>query len=585
MPGYARRFLLAAGLAAILISIVTVFAPLTIYGGNQTEFTVSIVEVLLVFLPYSLVLIALCGLMGVLLGEDGNARLVSMLGGLCVLFWLQNNILVWDYGSLDGRSIEWTDNIWRGILDSCIWAAVILVSITMYRKVGRLFVTMAAGVISLQLVSLLLTTGSIEELPDTSFEVKSELGGRDAMFNFSKNENVIQIIMDGLQTDIFEAMVAGDAGAAYREQLQGFTVFRENLGAYPYTEMSIPALLSGRLFRNEMPVDEFIDATLNDNTILNAAVENGYEVDIAAQVALKNVYSKGQHTNAYGIQRGSHASADDYIINDSAKLLDLALFRVLPHFGKALVHRDELWVFQGMVRQESYLQMQYFADIAFLQELSSNMRVEREAPVYKLMHLMLSHRPTVGEEDCSFDKVHNTSRETVTKQATCSLRSVLDVLSRLKEFGLYDSSTIILMADHGAWVPIDGLDASKQGVAIDPLSMAMAMPLLAIKPANAEKEYSTSAALTSISDVPATLSSLLGLDAKFPGDSVFAIDEREPRTRLHHTYLFGPNKNATGYLLPMHEKIVTGSLYDPNSWEAGQKYLPNTDRSNLPLQD
>jgi hypothetical protein len=323
-----------------------------------------------------------------------------------------------------------------------------------------------------------------------------------------------------------------------------------------------------------MPVDEFIDETLTGNTILNAASDAGFEVDIAGQVAVKNIYAKNRHANAFGISNSSHVSEREYIINDSARLIDLSLFRALPHFAKALVHRDELWVFRGMVRSASYLHMQYFSDLEFVRYLSRRMRVDRVAPVYKLMHLMFAHLPTVGNENCEFDGVRRPSRENVLQQADCGLQAVLDVFTRMKALGIYEESTIILMADHGAWVRLDNFDPGNKGDAADSMAAAMAIPLFAIKRSNDSGPYRVSNAPTSITDLPATIAAELGVKEQFPGVDVFTIRDSDTRERSHYKYFYGDNKNAPGYLNTLFEVIVNGSVYDHKAWRRGRQYLP-----------
>jgi hypothetical protein len=162
-------------------------------------------------------------------------------------------------------------------------------------------------------------------------------------------------------------------------------------------------MLSGKLFHNDMPVNDFVKQAIQGPTILNSAFDSDYEIDIMAPVPLKNVYALGKHSNAFGIATNGHVTAQEVAVIDAAKLIDLALFRTLPHFGKALVHRDELWVFQGKVQSRSYLHLQYFSDLAFLNDLATEMTADRDAPVYKMIHVMLSHRPFVGNERCAFD--------------------------------------------------------------------------------------------------------------------------------------------------------------------------------------
>jgi hypothetical protein len=199
------------------------------------------------------------------------------------------------------------------------------------------------------------------------------------------------------------------------------------------------------------------------------------------------------------------------------------------------------------------------------------MSADREVPVYKMIHVMLSHRPIVGNNRCEFDGRKRETREAVTTHAQCGLLRVLGVLQRMKELGIYDSSLIVLMADHGAWVPVEDFAASGP---VGALVVAMATPMLAIKPPNASHAFRVSSVPSSIIDIPATIADIAGFDARFNGKSVFSITADETRQRHHLVYGYGINPDAEGYLFPMQEFLIDGSPYEAASWQKGSRFLP-----------
>lgn len=584
-----KNIALSAAFAAIPILSLCLFATLSIYAGNSSEFSASFFESLRVYLPVVMILIGLFGLLGAVMTENGRSRYLSILSAVAVLVWLQGNILVWDYGVLDGREIDWLSGVWRGVMDLAIWVSVLLLAIYAHSRVGKALQFAAIATLAIQLVGAVTTISASPDDLLTRSSVTTSILGREAVFGFSPDRNVVHIVMDGFQSDIFSNIVDDPANGDLKAELSGFTFFRNNVGVYPYTQLTIPALLSGKLYRNHVPVEDFVDDALRGQTILNAAYESGFEVDIAAPGVLANVYNKGKHTYSYGITSSDHTTENDYVEIDSARLMDLALFRVVPHFAKALVYRDELWVFQARVRGADYLQLQYFSDLAFLRTMAEEMTIERDAPVYKMMHLAISHRPTVGNEQCEYDGKRRTSRENVTTQARCGLMRVLEVLQRMKELGIYDSSLIILMADHGAWVPIEFLDRSDANSdgdesRVDAVTVAMATPVLAVKPPGAALNFAISDAPTSIVDVPATVADLLNLEETFEGVSVFSRGSNTPRERRHFVYGYGDNPEAKGYMFPMQEYLINGNPFDGQAWSKGQRFLPagnvNDDEGN-----
>lgn len=521
-------------------------------------------------LPYAAILIVALALPGLLLTKPGESRYTTILSALAILLWLQGNILVWSYGVFDGSSIDWLTGIWRGALDLTIWVVVLLLAIYSYQKIARALLLAAVATLAVQMLSATITLSNNPQILQAK-DVAANLEGRSAAMRFSASKNIVHIVMDGFQSDIFASILNDTRERNFKSELRGFTFFDQHLGAYPYTQLTVPAMVSGKLFRNEIPVDTFIEQTMQGPTIINAAYAAGYEVDIAAPVALRNVYALGDYSNAFGIATSGHVTENDFATIDAAKLMDLALFRVVPHFAKALVHRDELWVFQASAQRNAYLHMQYFSDLNFLSDLATEMSPDRSAPVYKMIHVMLSHRPFVGNERCEFDGRKSGSREEVITHAQCGFLRVLNVLRRMKDLGIYDSSLIVLMADHGAWVPVENFVSSTQVTA---LTVGMATPTLAIKPPDATHPFQVSNAPSSMIDIPATIANLAGFDAKFAGESVFGIDADAARERHHLTYGYGINPKAKGYLFPMQEWLVNGNPYQSESWQQHNRYLP-----------
>ena len=280
-----KRFYKAAAVGAIPTLTLCLFSTLTVFSGNSTEFSASFTSVLLAYLPYMLVLTGSFGLLGTVMTKHGFSRYVAILAALGVLFWLQGNILVWDYGVLDGSRIDWLSGVWRGVLDLTIWIVVLLVAISAFERFGNALVFAASATLVIQLVNVVTILSGDSTPALATSTVESNMVGRDAVTRFSRDRNIVHIVMDGFQSDIFAEIIAETSHRDFTQDLRGFTFFQNNLGVFPYTKLTIPALLSGELYRNEVPVNEFIGDTVRGKTILNAAHDSGYEIDIAAQAS------------------------------------------------------------------------------------------------------------------------------------------------------------------------------------------------------------------------------------------------------------------------------------------------------------
>lgn len=576
--------LLSLSLAAILASNIFLFTPFLLYVGNLNEFATSFSIILSLYVRPALFVIGTLGLVGIILPASIFPRYMNLLAVISLLIWLQGNIIAWDYGLLDGRAIDWQTGIWRGWLDLAIWLGSILTATYFYRRIGKAIVVAAVAVFFLQLTYSLIMAGQNSSQLLAKSKDKPTVGALKEIYRFSAHKNVLHLILDGFQSDVFEEIIdSGEEGKRFVARLKGFVFFREHLGLFPYTHMTVPAILSGKIYRNQIPKEEFLTKALGGNTLLNAAHRAGYEVDLAAKPVLINMYARSKHANSYTIPGDLHLSAQDYGLDDALKLLDLSLFRFAPHFVKKYVYNDQLWLLQPILSNSKYNSLEFFAHTAFLRRLKENMSADRPTPVYKLFHLMLSHNPMVTDEKCNYaGRVLKTIRRNVMNQAKCGLEEVVNLLEQMKALDIYDNALIILMADHGAWVSPRGLMGQRQpdgatDVKYFPTIVAQALPLLAIKLPRAGGDLRVSSAPSWIVDTPATVASILGFDEDFNGPSVFDLKPEEPRERRLYFYRYRRSdwgsKNL--YLNPIQEYVVKGSAFYSSHWHPGRQYLPN----------
>ena len=124
-------------------------------------------------------------------------------------------------------------------------------------------------------------------------------------------------------------------------------------------------------------------------------------------------------------------------------------------------------------------------------------------------------------------------------------------------------------------MPVDALMNEQDNRAgPNTMGVAMATPVLAIKPPGITGNMRVSGAPTSILDVPATIGDLLSLKAQFDGRSIFSISNEAPRLRRHLFYRYGVNPDAEGYLFPMLEYRIDGSTLDASAWHLSARHHP-----------
>ncbi|TRZ92557.1 hypothetical protein D4R89_01080 [bacterium] len=155
------------------------------------------------------------------------------------------------------------------------------------------------------------------------------------------------------------------------------------------------------------------------------------------------------------------------------------------------------------------------------------------------------------------------------ERATAGLKLVIMFLERLQRLGIYDNSIIVLVGDHGAgfqgqdFVLQPGMPLEKGADIVTQSSRVTALPLILVKPLVSRGALKISDAPVSLSDIPATVFSNLGLSIKDSGPSMFAIDGTKPRERR---FLMYAGRDYYSYYADMVEYIVTGYSWEDGAW-------------------
>jgi len=571
-----KKALTSLGPSLFFVFNIFAFGPYTIYQGNTDELTIPLTSILSSFVLPALILLLALSLIGLLLPEKAHQLYASVLFALGVLVWLQGNFLVWKYGLLDGRGIDWSKNAWRGWADGALWAGLLILACLFYRKVYRIVTWGSAVIVAVLLVSLLITSLQRPETWATKEKSSQPLLPPEEIFEFSSRSNVIHFILDGFQSDIFAEIIAEDIDR-YSTSLEGFTFFKEAVGSFRTTYMSVPAFLSARVYKNDIPMRQFLNGVKRGKTIFNVLYNRGYETDII----FNPLFIDGvQCSHYYHIPIPYGGTRQQNVRSNSALMLDMVLFRHAPHFLKKYIYNDQTWLVQRMFTpKNNMLNLAYFSHTAFLDDMIEHLSTKRDKPVYKYIHLLTSHFPMVVNQDCEYAGEIRFTRANQKIQAKCALDHFIKFLDRLRNRGLYDSSLIILQSDHGLGQKITMTNMDNPGDEVNfienislPVIAGFALALMAIKPPHNRDNLNISRAQVSLTDIPATISSILNLDDKFDGRSVFEVDPNEVRERRFYYHDWRKESWQQSYFPRLDEFVVKGSVFDKNSWRLGSTY-------------
>ena len=571
-----RRFRAVLFPALLGPSQLLLFGPWMVHSTNRAEFLVPF----LTLAPRWIWLLGLIAGALVSIGFIVPLRwfrgYVAALCAVGVLLWVQGNLLVSEYGLLDGGELDLASHAWRGPFEICLWITVVGLATFFGNGVSRTAGAASVLLVSLQTVFLVALT--VWPPAGTSGDGDDAAGAWSAVppdiYELSRSRNIIHIVLDMFPSHVL-AEIRDASPATFDRAWSGFTFYENHLGAFPTTMGSMPAMLTGIAYRNDMRISDYQRA---HPSVFHALGQHGYRLRSLTADGRDHpraAFPGAEEAITYTIPApyGSYVS---YVDSASAQVLDLSLFRHAPHGVKAGVYRRGEWLLQPWVTARWGPMAgapRGLGDTAFLLDFANRIEAGGESPVYSFLHVITPHPPIATDAECEYvGGLVALTRARYVDQARCALTVVQTLVDRLRTLDLYDRSAIVVTSDHGLGVfpPRDAV-ASREGVPSGKSLLRMridAMPLLLVKPFGAEGPLQLSYAPTAITDLPATVLDLAGLPNTLgSGQSALALNPAMPRERTYADHSWGRyNTSRSQYFDILHLYSVNGQATSADAW-------------------
>jgi hypothetical protein len=570
---------------AILFSLtIGFFGPARIFFSNADEFAYGFASLLPFLAAMVLAILGISMLLLKVIPSVPSEKLLSMLLATAVLLWMQGNILVWNYGLLDGHDIEWSQKTVLGLLDTPLWILLLLLAFIWSPLVKKIAWPLSLLLIAVQIVDISFTAVPHAANPGTKrFRIDDR-----RKFSYSSSQNVIIVVLDTFQTDIFQELLIDDHD--YEKVFSGFTYFRNSLSGSSSTQTAVPEMLTTRQYDNSLPLADFLKIAYLENSLPRLLMKSKYRCDL---FPLGNI-GIGMH-----LDRSLASNLKDRFppsAHDVAFLIDLSLFRQMPHFIKIHVYHRQSWFLsrifkdpqidrRSSLRARKKMMATTLPDAMFIESMAREAKVDSRQPAFKFYHLRGIHPQLRMNESCQLERmVFN--RPNYKRQAKGVLKLMAKFLGNLKQIDAFRNSLIFIVGDHGPgnWGLCD-INLGVLGKALPKTSpvpgllkiKASALPLMLVKPADdpGEKPLLISDAPVGLFDIPATVATAVGLKAIFPGRPLFSVRATEDRRRrfLYHE---GFRSDRQGYLGPIHEYWVRGFSWLDEAWQMTPNiYLPS----------
>jgi hypothetical protein len=380
---------------------------------------------------------------------------------------------------------------------------------------------------------------------------------------WSRNGNVLILILDSLQSDVFADVL--EVEPRLRDELDGFRYYRLASSHGPRTHLSLPTIHGGGSYDPGETLAQYYREAVYEGSVLNRLAKAGYRTSYAVSFG-RCPRAVASCVSTLELAR----SRVEVTAREASDLLDIGIYRVVPDGLRETILR------RGKGPVATYNEMgaaeraQWSA--AALTRLVSAATVTESPPTAKMIHSMLTHSPAVLQADCSAGEPRD-DREGARRQVQCAFTHVVALLERLRALEVYDVSSIVVLADHGYRIESRFAAGSQ-----DPKFRSMVgsfNPLVLVKPALARGPLTTSDAPIELADVARSLCGEAGCS---PAEGLRRLDAVDSgRTRAAFWYTSKRTYRGLPQLPGLERYSIRGDLLRVEGWSReAAMYTPGT---------
>lgn len=424
-----EKYIVLGSSLLLFISMFLLNGPTELYVYNTADFVFQYKDFIVYMIGYALIM-SICFLPVIVnYMPDSVVKVVNIIIFIyCICSYVQQMFLNGSMGRMEGNKQSWDKSLVMTNLAIWIVIALFLVAIAWFTKKNRKILSYIAlflsGIQLLTFVTLLLTSGV--------FTKSNEQLVEDRKFVMASDENIAIFILDAYDVQMLDMVL--DTDENYLEPLKDFTYYDRMTSRYSATDGSLPYLLTGRIAEEEKEYNDIY----RKSDFLPGIKDEGYEINILTESGYVQPFEDGVVDNL---------TDDYYCVLDCDKavsqMANCVRYRCAPYALKSRYYYENYYLTNIISDTNVYL---FGTDADFYNDLmTEELAVEEDVHgMMHIYHLYGAHSPYYLTEDAALDYNSNP----IAQWKGC-LRIVYDYLEELKDKGLYDSASVIIMADHG----------------------------------------------------------------------------------------------------------------------------------------
>lgn len=447
--------------------------PLQSYFANNADFPFAALRLFVDALPCALAVFAIAA-SALLLTEIVFGRIAHFLVFAFLVYeYLEVGLLSLGAPPFIG-DLGYYDDGWLMGRDIIVLEAVFIVAMAFYARLRRFFPWMVLSLFLMSAAALLDSSLGRQAICPQAVGAKFVCAREEVPFKvkYSSNRNIIVLVLDSVTSEASRDAAKGDDHLA--SAFDGFTAYCGNLGTQFQTDTATVSMFTGEIYKgkaDKAQVAKFMAKAGEPGSLLLDFIDSPFNV---YSMAKASVYGQGLSKD---IDERPMSPTDGIVCENSLfwrprgmlsiSVFNLSVFRMTPFVLKPLMFK---WVcpFYG------------FAEEAYVYPQFRSAPVVDAAGTFLFCHTWGSHIPHDVSSDGSRHGPVGMSYTANLNHVRSVFSEVVKTLIAFKDKGIYDCSTVLVIADHGAHVKYDAKHFDSREEALPPV----AFPMLWVKPVN-----------------------------------------------------------------------------------------------------
>lgn len=504
---FVERILLLLPPTIFLIFTFAIYMPSSLFISNIDDFALDYIKIVPLIALVSVAVLVIVYIIGLTIPiKRLFYSYVLLVFSLALGFYIQGNFLNPAFNSLNGKEIAWSQYKINGIISIIAWILVFVVPQVVYAikenimslivKWGSLFVT------AMQLVSLVVLLLTTHKVVSNDFAVT-----KNGEFELSSKNNTIMFVVDTLDASWFEDMLLPNE--EYKESLKDFTYFDDAVAGGAPTVLGIPTLLTGKIDMDaSRDTSEYYKDAYESSSLFADMQKSNCNVKLFTEFYYLDYCDKNSVDNLKMEQK--------YVISSRRGFME-CLYKFVSFYAMPQFLKQNFWLYSGEFNQYITLEdntsnLYKLDDAQFYQDFKEKgITTQNDKDTFVMYHLNGAHSPYVMDENAQAVPSDSIG---VDSQIRGIFKIIKEYMDELKAKGIYDSSTIIITADHG------GIDLYSN-------------PAILVKERNANHdEMVVSDSKITFTNVNNTIASSTLKDSSAYGENVFEVGDKQ-MVRFH----------------------------------------------------